>query len=371
MLEYFLRKVNLTYDILLKTSFRHKAQFDALTEIPKFYTCTILAYNFCKYIKPVHKLTNTELLSQSIWGNEYFKVKGKTLFFSNWIESGFLYVKDLLNNDGTWLKEHEFILKLQKKNNWIAELMMLKKSLSKYLNGKELSDCKYIQDILVKRTSFITHSKIYTISEDICSTKFFYTILRNKKHERPHSEKMWARELNLTLQHLEWRDIYQNIITSTKYKKFSEFKFKIIHNILPCGKLISKWEKTKSRYCSHCGEIETIQHLLFECNRIKDLWTKLSKILQLDIQLKHIILGLKNLSAVNEIKSIVIVTVMYATYCTWVKCSFDNLCYNSVNLYQIIKEYIVFYCNVFVYMYKDVESKNCLTHYKEQICKAL
>ena len=41
-----------------------------------------------------------ELLTQSICRNEYFKSQGKTLFLINWIKSGFIYVKDILNNDG-------------------------------------------------------------------------------------------------------------------------------------------------------------------------------------------------------------------------------------------------------------------------------
>ena len=111
------------------------------------------------------------------------------------------------------------------------------------------------------------------------------------------------------------------------------------YKLLPCGKLISKWNKTKSRYCDYCRETENIQHLLYECTRIKNLWLQLSGILQIDIKLKHIILGLQNISTQNEIKNIVVVTVMYAIYSTWVKCSFENICYSTIDLNYIIKEY--------------------------------
>ena len=70
-------------------------------------------------------------------GNEYFKSQGKTLFLINWIKSGFIYVKNLLNKDGMWLSEQELISKLQKKNNWIAELMIIKKAVGKYLQNKD------------------------------------------------------------------------------------------------------------------------------------------------------------------------------------------------------------------------------------------
>ena len=98
--------------------------------------------------------------------------------------------------------------------------------------------------------------------------------------------------------------------------------------------------------------------MLYECIRIKNLWLQLSEILQTDIKLKHIILGIKNISIQNEIKNIVIVTVMYAIYSTWVKCSFENICYSTIDLNHIIKEYIILYCNTFSQMYEDIFKKH-------------
>ena len=51
---------------------RKKDEFVALQCLPEFYCDIILALNQCKYIKPIYKLRDVELLSQCIWGNEYF-----------------------------------------------------------------------------------------------------------------------------------------------------------------------------------------------------------------------------------------------------------------------------------------------------------
>ena len=45
-------------------------------------------------------------------------------------------MKDVLNKDGMWQSEQELISKHQKKNNWIAELMIIKKAVGKYLQTK-------------------------------------------------------------------------------------------------------------------------------------------------------------------------------------------------------------------------------------------
>ena len=48
---------------------------------------------------------------------------------------------------------------------------------------------------------------------------------------------------------------------------------------------------------------------------------------------------------------------MYAIYSTWVKRSFENICYSTIHLNNIIKEYIMFYCNTFSLMYEAICEK--------------
>ena len=54
-----------------------------------------------------------EILTQVIWGNEYFKNKHQTLYFKNWIDSGFTFVKDLLDIEGNWLTSDEIMIDFQ------------------------------------------------------------------------------------------------------------------------------------------------------------------------------------------------------------------------------------------------------------------
>ena len=72
--------------------------------------------------------------------------------------------------------------------------------------------------------------------------------------------------------------------------------------------------------------------MLFSCSRIKTIWMLLGPILQIDISLKHIILGLKGILFQNEVRNIVIVIVMYVTYCTWVKCNVETISYSEAKV---------------------------------------
>ena len=84
----------------------------------------ILALNQCKYIKSIYNLKDVELLSQCIWGNEYCKNQGKTIYFKHWIRNGIVYVKDLLDNNGNISQEH-ILRKLESKSSWISEYMTI------------------------------------------------------------------------------------------------------------------------------------------------------------------------------------------------------------------------------------------------------
>ena len=105
VLQMILRPLGIDINQLLKMNFRTKNGLDILSRIPKFHQDIFIYFNMCKTIKPAIKLNNIELFSQIIWGNEYFKMNDQYLFYKNWLESDFIYVKDLFDNEGSWLTE--------------------------------------------------------------------------------------------------------------------------------------------------------------------------------------------------------------------------------------------------------------------------
>ena len=56
-------------------------------------------------------------------GNEYFKSKNKCLFLKNWLNSGFIHVKDLFDENGNFITEEILQEKLNNKHNWICEFL--------------------------------------------------------------------------------------------------------------------------------------------------------------------------------------------------------------------------------------------------------
>ena len=141
--------------------------------------------------------------------------------------------------------------------------------------------------------------------------------------------------------------MYLNNLRTLKYKKFSEFKYKILRNILACGDRISKWNKSVSNECVFCKCKEDISHMLYECTRIKPIWGTISNCLQLNILLKHIILGVPCHNYISENRNICITIVTFSIYSSWYKNSINNGNYATVDLKRNIREKLSFYAEVF------------------------
>ena len=75
----------------------------------------------------------------------------------------------------------------------------------------------------------------------------------------------------------EWKCIYLLAKEITVDNKLIEMQLKIIHRIIGTNKLLYKIGKIASPVCSRCEmQIETIEHIFFECNVVRNFWLKLT-----------------------------------------------------------------------------------------------
>ena len=170
---------------------------------------------------------------------------------------------------------------------------------------------------------------------------------------------MWERKLGLKLFRPDWKEIYTCTMKSLKYKKFAEFRYKVLLNILPCGERVHRFKSHISEYCVVCKEKENILHLLYECKRVKEIWKAVGYCLKVDIKPKHIILGFTDPHYVESNRNLCIVIIAYCIYATWCSCSFENTDYGKINLKPAIISYLSFYSDVYQFSCSnDVSSKN-------------
>ena len=77
-----------------------------------------------------------------------------------------------------------------------------------------------------------------------------------------------------------FKRIYERKIENVSYKILAQFNFKLLHNTLACGKMVSNWQSGVNRNCIKCRKIQDMKHLLFDCVLLKPMWEKIEKLLK-------------------------------------------------------------------------------------------
>ncbi len=185
-------------------------------------------------------------------------------------------------------------------------------------------------------------------------SKFFYEILVQKKFKCSNMESVWSKLFNILNDSNTWEKIYYGKVINEKYKKFSDFNYKQLHNILPSGTIVNKWNKNVTPNCAYCNEKEDIKHILFDCTRVKEIWEKIGLMLKMKIQWKHIVVGYFDQNNTTEFRNLIFNIVNYSIYSQWVKCSENDDLYRNTSMYTEIKVAILFYKKV----YSHVENVN-------------
>ena len=70
--------------------------------------------------------------------------------------------------------------------------------------------------------------------------------------------------------------------------KLKEFNFKFLHGILPCNYNLKNWRIKDISNCIVCGQVQTIQHLLYDCQYVKPLWRLVQQTCDININFKKI-----------------------------------------------------------------------------------
>ena len=101
--------------------------------------------------------------------------------------------------------------------------------------------------------------------------------------------------------------------------KLKEFNFKVLHGILACNKNLKNWKIRLNDHCDVCNQIQTIEHLLYNCHYVKPLWQIVNIVFGINISF-HQILGLDKHFKYDSITTI----ICFIIYKEWLLLSLDG-----------------------------------------------
>ena len=158
-------------------------------------------------------------------------------------------------------------------------------------------------------------------------------------------ESILSREFNFENNALVWKNIYTQKLIEIKLPKLYEFNFKMLHNIVPNGKILSKWKQNVKAECEFCGKIETTKHMIVECSRVKQIWECISKCVKVDIKWKHILCGFPayHVSTTINVLNYIICIIAYTILKVNSRCKFEKENYGQQILTLKLKSSAVYY----------------------------
>ena len=129
------------------------------------------------------------------------------------------------------------------------------------------------------------------------------------------------------------------------FNDLSIFNFKILNNILPCGKSLHRWKTNTSENCDICKEVESIKHMLYECSHVSQIWLKISNILDFNVKWKTIVCGYIEYTVTDKIfaHNFILSIIAFAIFKENSNCKFYKKVLRTENIIASIKKYLSSY----------------------------
>ena len=274
-------------------NFNDKLQFPRLQSVPPFYQDVILGY--CKSNIPAKVESKSDLYNQILWGNRNLLVNKTSLFSQPFIEAGYNYVRDVLDENGKM--KNDIYDNLTCKQHYFRTMSLIQYALRPYKH------VRYVNDVIERHEN--------NINLEGKKSKWFYVHLLKQKSECPKIFNKWS---NIFNQDIEWKHVYERKIKNQFEAKITEFNFKLLHQILPTGRNLQRWKKLQQQSCIYCQcDIHDAKHLLYECPFIGNIWHTLGNIVSFVISWETIAIGARDIGQNNRVVSL-LSYVIYKKY---------------------------------------------------------
>ena len=141
-------------------NFSTAKQFPRLQQVPLFYQEIICG--FCRANNPSKIDSKNVFYNQHIWGNRHLTSNGKCLYMTPFIDAGYMYVKDILNPDGTF--KQNIYENLKVKSQYLRSFSMIMSAFKPYKNLRisdgMIFDVKYATENVINKKSNFFYNKL-------------------------------------------------------------------------------------------------------------------------------------------------------------------------------------------------------------------
>ncbi len=178
----------------------------------------------------------------------------------------------------------------------------------------------------------IENKLIDFVKNNAKNCKYVYKLyLEKKKDHVINAQHKWEIDVNSVLD--DWNNYYSMAFLVTKNSFLQNFQFKLLHRILPCNSFLYKCNLKETELCTFCSETkETLYHIFWECNVVKNFWLFIKNWLNelgilIPFNAKELIFGVnENHLYRNMINNVLLFLKYYIYKC---RCKNINPCFNG------------------------------------------
>ena len=240
--------------------------------IDPFWKDVLTAWCHYKYYNPVKF---KEIISQPLWFNSHILIDGKPIFVERWFKENMIYIKDILNHDGSFIPFDQ-VLQKYGSDSFLTYFSILAAIPKNWKDTIKHGDCKHDVLLLLNASDILLNDflRLKKVSK-LCYLLFL------KKHtisisETDHQNK-WQSDLSVDLNSsLIWKNRFSLIYKSSNENKMRNFQFKFIHRKIATEYLLCKMGIHESPDCNFCETYpQTLLHLFLKCEIVCKFWNEI------------------------------------------------------------------------------------------------
>jgi len=190
------------------------------------------------------------------------------------MQAGLWFVKDLFDQHGKIITFQTWMERGIPKSLFLQYLGIVA-AIPKHWKESIKQNIQYIKMQIPKPVKKFVHCGEERSLIETCTCKFIYNSLLSKHLPLSPAKIAYTKSFNVTEQ--EWKLIYLLPQSVTCVNKVLEFQYKVLQRYLCTNILLNKLGIRDNMKCTFCKEEdESIEHLMYNCGKVKELWTQLT-----------------------------------------------------------------------------------------------
>ncbi len=225
-------------------------------------------------------ITKEDIKTQLINNNKHITIGGKSIFMKMLIDTEMDEIQNWFNFEGTARSFRE--IKARVPNLRWMQYFQIMSAIPQEWKRMMKHRTRFGIDVSSPRPVF-----------DIKTAKI---MLKTQQQVEPTALRKW------NVQHRDdanfWWEMFTLARKNTTESKLQVFQYKVIHRVIASREMLFKVKIVENPYCPDChSQVETLEHLLLDCPRVKEIWEKLAQTFEynekrkVDLTTETVILG--------------------------------------------------------------------------------